>query len=472
MNSKQDLLRNLPSVDELLRDAELLALQEQVARGLVKTVVREVLDGFRRDLLAAPAGKEVLPDPAEIVRSVAEQVRRKSRPHFQRVINATGVVVHTNLGRSLLAAEAVQQVAELATHYSNLEFDLEEGRRGSRYSHVEELLTELTGAESALVVNNNAAAVFLVLETLSKGREAVVSRGELVEIGGSFRIPDVMARSGAIMVEVGTTNKTHLKDYVAVINERTALLLKVHTSNYRIIGFTQDVSLEELSRLGAEHGLPVVNDLGSGCFIDFSKYGIIKEPTVQETIRSGASIATFSGDKLLGGPQAGIVLGKREYVEQVKRNPLNRAFRIDKMTLAALEATLLLYRDPDKALKKIPTLAMITVSRNVLSRRAAKLKNGLVRILPAGSAEVEVRNGFSKVGGGALPEMDLPTRMVALTLRAGISAASVESRLRNLPLPVVCRVERDQVLLDVRTILDSEVEPVCEAFRSVLSARP
>ncbi len=471
MNSKQDLLRNLPSVDELLRDAELLALQEQVARGLVKTVVREVLDGFRRDLLAAPAGKEVLPDPAEIVRSVAEQVRRKSRPHFQRVINATGVVVHTNLGRSLLAAEAVQQVAELAAHYSNLEFDLDEGRRGSRYSHVEELLTELTGAESALVVNNNAAAVFLVLETLSKGREAVVSRGELVEIGGSFRIPDVMARSGAIMVEVGTTNKTHLKDYVAVINERTALLLKVHTSNYRIIGFTQDVSLEELSRLGAEHGLPVVNDLGSGCFIDFSKYGIIKEPTVQETIRSGASIATFSGDKLLGGPQAGIVLGKREYVEQVKRNPLNRAFRIDKMTLAALEATLLLYRDPDKALKKIPTLAMITVSRNVLSRRAAKLKNGLVRTLPAGSAEVEVRNGFSKVGGGALPEMDLPTRMVALTLRAGTSAASVESRLRNLPLPVVCRVERDQVLLDVRTILDSEVEPVCEAFRSVLNAR-
>ncbi|MBI4774562.1 MAG: L-seryl-tRNA(Sec) selenium transferase [Deltaproteobacteria bacterium] len=360
-------------------------------------------------------------------------------------------------------------MAELSSHYSNLEFDLDAGRRGSRYSHVEDVLKELTGAESALVVNNNAAAVFLVLETLAKGREAVVSRGELVEIGGSFRIPDVMARSGAHMVEVGTTNKTHPKDYENAVTESTALFLKVHTSNFRIIGFTQDVPLADLVKLGEKHGIPVMKDLGSGCFLDLSNYGLTKEPTVQETIRTGVDVATFSGDKLLGGPQAGLILGKKRFVDQVKKNPLNRAVRIDKLTLAALEATLMLYRDEEEARKYIPTVAMITASVEELNNRAQRLKRRIRNAIPAGVVDLAVVDGSSRVGGGALPEMDLPTRLVALTPKAGLSAAKIEDRLRRLPLPLVCRIEQDRILLDVRTILESELVDVCKALQSALA---
>ena len=377
--------------------------------------------------------------------------------------------MHTNLGRSLLAPQAADHLNALSSHYSNLEFDLETGKRGSRYSHVEEILKELTGAESALVVNNNAAAVFLVLETLARGREAVVSRGELVEIGGSFRIPDVMDRSGARMVEVGTTNKTHPKDYENAITEATALFLKVHTSNFRIIGFTQDVPLADLVVLGEKHGIPVVKDLGSGCFLDLSNYGLTREPTVQETIGTGVDVATFSGDKLLGGPQAGLILGKKRFVDQVKKNPLNRAFRIDKLTLAALEATLMLYRDEETARKYIPTVAMITAPVEELNSRAQRLKRRIRKAVPVGIVDLSVIDGSSRVGGGALPEMDLPTRLVAIFPKAGLSAARIENRLRKLPLPLICRIEQDRILLDVRTILESELVDVCKAVQSVLA---
>jgi len=469
--SKQDLLRNLPAVDELLRHPAILSVRRTVPRTLIKIAVREVLEEVRRRILETGEGSEPAVSSEAVAAKVLEHLERKSRPHFRRVINATGVVVHTNLGRSLLCRSALERVTELSGRYSNLEFDLDSGSRGSRYSHVEELLRELTGAESALVVNNNAAAVFLLLDTLARGAEVIVSRGELVEIGGSFRIPDVMARSGACLVEVGATNKTHLRDYETAITDRTALLLKVHTSNFRIIGFTQNVPVPQLAALGGKHGIPVAQDLGSGCLVNLSRFGLLDEPTVQDTLRGGASVVTFSGDKLLGGPQAGLILGKKDLVDRIKRNPMNRAMRIDKMTLAALEATLSLYRDEGTALREIPTLAMITTPMETLNRRARKLKRKLTAVLPSGKATCSLMHGVSRVGGGSLPETDLATRVVALTPEEGGSAGRIEAALRTLPVPVICRIEQNRILLDVRTLLDSELDETARAFETVFKSR-
>jgi L-seryl-tRNA(Ser) seleniumtransferase len=343
---QQTLLRKLPGVDSLMELCDKTGFFQDIPQTVVAKSIRSVIDDRRQAILSAKSSidENSLLD-SQMIEAVKHAVSKAMMPNLRHTINATGVVVHTNLGRSLLAAEAVENLATIASRYSNLEYDLSVGKRGSRYSNVEDLICEISGAEAAMVVNNNAGAVLLCLETIARNKEVIVSRGELVEIGGSFRVPDVMMKSGGILKEVGTTNRTHLKDYQNAIGPNTGLLLKVHTSNYSVVGFTAEVSLRQLVDLGTDHQLPVMEDLGSGTFVDFSKYGLLKEPTVQESVSTGADVVTFSGDKLLGGPQAGLIVGKKKIVEAIRKNPLTRALRIDKLTLAALESTLILYRD-------------------------------------------------------------------------------------------------------------------------------
>jgi L-seryl-tRNA(Ser) seleniumtransferase len=351
-------------------------------------------------------------------------------------------------------------LSRAAAYYSNLEFDLESGKRGSRYSLVEETLCELTGAEAAMVVNNNAAAVLLVLDTLAKGTEVIVSRGQLVEIGGSFRIPDVMAKSGADLIEVGATNRTHVRDYEQAVTERTSMLLRVHTSNFRIIGFTAEVSPEELVAIAKKHALVTMEDLGSGSLIDLSRYGLMREPTVQEVVKAGIDVVTFSGDKLLGGPQAGIIVGRKEVVDRIKKNPLTRALRIDKFTLASLEAILRYYYDTNSALENIPTLKMLTEKPAVLKKRAQKLFKRL-HAKVSKVCNVELTSTYSRVGGGAMPECNLDSWAVVLQ-PVRISLSSLEKAFRQLPLPIIGRVEDEKFLLDARTIQEDEIPVLCD----------
>ncbi len=445
----QRLLQAIPNVDKcLLRLLELPEL-EDVPVVVVKNSVRDVLARLRADILAGAEVKATSLELEELVPVLTDRIRQEMRPRFRRVVNATGVIIHTNLGRSVLPAETAQVLAEAGTRYSNLEFDLETGQRGSRYSLVEKLLCDLTGAEAALVVNNNAAAVLIVLETLARGREVVVSRGQLVEIGGSFRIPDVMERSGARLVEVGATNRTHPRDYERAVTEETALLLKVHCSNFKVIGFTREVSLEELVALGAALNIPVMEDLGSGCFVDLSRFGLEKEPTVQEVVASGVDVVTFSGDKLLGGPQAGIILGRKDIIARIRKNPVNRAMRIDKFTLAALESILRLYLDENTACATIPTLAMIGEPVESVRKRARRLAKRLRSRIR--DCNVAVKETVSRVGGGAMPEQNLPS--CAVELQPGTMTVNrLESLLRQLDVPVIGRIEDDRFLLDMRTV--------------------
>ena len=464
--TSQELLRAIPNVERCLQ--ALCGLDEVAPAplALVKNCVRDVLAELRARLLGGEAVFVAELALESLLPVFVQRIREEERPRLRRLINATGVIIHTNLGRSLLPDCAMDRIREAGARYSNLEFDLATGRRGSRYSLVEKLLCELTGAEAALVVNNNAAAVLLVLETLARGREVIVSRGQLVEIGGSFRVPEVMARSGALLVEVGATNRTHPRDYESAVTEQTALLLKVHCSNFRIIGFTREVTLTELVGLGREKGIPVMEDLGSGCFIDLSPFGLEKEPTVPEAVASGADIITFSGDKLLGGPQAGIILGRRAMVEQVKRNPLNRALRIDKFTLAGLEAVLRLYLDEKTAIARIPTLAMIAAPLAAVNRRARRLAGKLSKTL-AEFCTVRVAETVARVGGGAMPEQNLPSRGVVLApLRMSVNR--LEALLRTLDVPVIGRIEADGLLLDMRTVADDEVGLLADGLRQVL----
>ncbi|MDI6907194.1 MAG: L-seryl-tRNA(Sec) selenium transferase [Thermoanaerobacterales bacterium] len=455
-SERHGALRLLPPVDEVLRE-----IDDRVGpqpRGVLVAETRRVLEGWRHAILGDEAPvtfatrEEAL---ARVAEDVCERVRRTALPNLRRVLNATGVVLHTNLGRALLSEQAREAVAEAAGRYTNLEFDLATGRRGSRYFLVEGLLAELTGAEAAMVVNNNAAAVLLALSTLARGREVIVSRGQLVEIGGSFRIPEVMEQSGARLVEVGATNKTHRRDYERAVNPETALLLHVHTSNYRIVGFTCEVSVGELAALGHQFGLPVMSDLGSGFLVDLSRFGLPYEPTVQETVRAGADLVTFSGDKLLGGPQAGIIVGRADLVERMKKNPLTRAIRIDKLTLAGLEATLRAYREPDQALRTIPTLHMLTAPYGELAKRAAALERELGELVGE-RALVEARDAFSQVGGGAMPTAVLPTRVVAVRPHSG-TVDGLVTALRSGDPPLIGRVQDDTLLLDVRTLQDEEI---------------
>lgn len=470
MLTRDEMLRRLPAVSLLLNTEPLASEAAGKPQVEVTAACRQAIDEVRAEILRGVerADEELLAVDA-IAKRAARILAERSRPHLRRVINATGVVLHTNLGRSLLAGAAVANMAAVAESYSNLELDLATGERGSRYSHVEDLLIRLTGAEAALVVNNNAAAVLLCLTALARGREVIVSRGQLVEIGGAFRVPEVMEQGGARLVEVGTTNKTHLDDYARAISENTALLLRVHTSNYRIIGFTEAVPLADLVRLAHERGLPVMDDLGSGVLIDLERYGLPGEPTVQASVAAGADIVTFSGDKLLGGPQAGIIVGRRELIERISRHQLNRALRIDKLTLAALEATLRLYLDEKSAVAQIPTLAMLTANPDGLRARAEALARSL-RAQLGEAASVETAAGHSAAGGGALPGVELATTLVVIR-PAQVSVEALEEALRRRATPILARIQGDALLLDVRTLRDGEEGEIVRALRETLAGR-
>jgi len=460
-------LRMLPGVDHILEISKGDPFFQTIPKSVLVRAVRTVIEILRADILT---GKADLPENVLSESSILETVQATARqlmaPNLAPVINATGVVIHTNLGRSVLCEKALEQLAGIAGRYSNLEFDLETGKRGSRYVCVEDILCELSGAEAALVVNNNAGAVFLTLDTIAKDKEVLISRGELVEIGGSFRIPDVMAKSGAILKEVGTTNRTHLKDYESSIGSKTGLLLKVHKSNYSIRGFTAEVSLKELVALGQKYGIAVMEDLGSGTFIDFSRYGLIKEPTVPDSVQTGADVVTFSGDKLLGGPQAGIIVGRKEMLDRIKKNPLARALRIDKLTLAALEATLSLYRDEPQAMAAIPTLRMMTLPIDGIRKKAKKLQRRLMT-LKCPDLQVKSLQLDSRVGGGALPRLKLPSHCLGIAVE-GMPANAIDKYLRQCKPAVIGRIEDDFFIMDLRTVGDREIPVIATAFRNML----
>ncbi len=468
---EKESLRKIPAVNTLLGSP--------VVRELLKRWPREkVVEAIRQELAALREQARVSGDPvitAEgIGRAVEEELgwrleARLSRRNLRRVINATGIIIHTNLGRSLLPAAAGEALEEAAFHYSNLEYDLAQGRRGSRHAHLSELLKKITGAEAGVAVNNNAAAVLLCLDTLAAGREVIVSRGQLVEIGGSFRIPEVMARSGARLVEVGTTNKTHLEDYRRAISPETAMLLKVHTSNFRILGFTEEVPAADLAGLGHERGLLVMEDLGSGVLIDLAQYGLPPEPLVQASVAAGVDLVTFSGDKLLGGPQAGIIVGKKELVDRIAKNPLARALRLDKMTLAALEATLQLYVHPELARREIPTLEMLTRPLAQVTKAAERLAGDLSERI-ADQAEVLVVDDPSEAGGGSLPTAGIPGKAVAVVPRE-ISCELLEAGLRSHEPPVIARIHRERLLLNLRTIAPGEEKELVAAVEEALGKK-
>jgi L-seryl-tRNA(Ser) seleniumtransferase len=445
-------------VDETLSRPEIVDLLKVHPRNVVVEAIRRGLGRLREEILH----KEELLQRGDTLFSFEnlyplfqKEIDLQIQPRLRRVINATGVVIHTNLGRAPLHPSAIEHLIEVSRTYSNLEYDLDRGERGSRYAHVEEILCRLSAAESALVVNNNAGAVLLVLNTLAEGKEVIVSRGELVEIGGAFRIPDVMKRSGALLREVGTTNRTHFNDYQNAIGPHTALLLKVHTSNFRVMGFTSEVSLQDLVQLGREHQIPVVDDLGSGCLIDLTQYGLEKEPTVQETIKTGVDAVTISGDKLLGGPQAGIILGKKKILDLLKINPLTRALRIDKLTLAALESTLLLHLDEKRAMEEIPTLRMLSLDTRRLKKRGNRLLKRLSGMTNK-KMTFALREDVSQVGGGALPLQELPTIVVAIE-PLDFSVNSLEENLRKGDPPIISRISKEELILDMRTVFDEEI---------------
>lgn len=466
---KNELLRGIPKMDELLNQLQDMGLMERTSRDLVKSVCRQVLADWRRRILAADESAGERPAlPGDLAEAASEAVRLIESLRggsLRPVINATGVILHTNLGRAPLCEEALKRVAEAGRGYSNLEYDLQKGERGERYDHVRGILRLLTGAEDALVVNNNAAAVLLALNSLAEGREAIVSRGELIEIGGEFRIPEIMAKSGAHLREVGTTNRTRLADYERAISQDTALIMKVHTSNYRIVGFTEGTGLAELVAMGKRRRIPVVSDLGSGLLIDLAPFGLDHEPTIGEVMATGVDLVTFSGDKLLGGPQAGIIIGRADLIERIKRNPLNRALRIDKMTIAALEATLTTYLQPEEALVRIRILRALTEPVEQVRKRAARLLRLLKRMSLPGTT-ITLQPGFSFAGGGALPLQEIPTWLLAIQSSL-LSANILDRRLREEAL--VARISGEKLLLDSRTLDDGELYLVRDALGKVVS---
>lgn len=458
-------LSRIPKVDKLLAWPQIISLLAAHPRPLVMQAIRGTLDRLRQESVNGVLQHKC--NEAQLASLVQEELDRLSASSLKPVINGTGVVIHTNLGRSLLSRSACEQIATVAGRYSNLEIDIETGERGERYSHIENLLCELTGAEAAIVVNNNAAAVLLALSGMAAGREVVVSRGELVEIGGAFRIPDVMRQSGGILREVGATNRTHLKDYQAALSAETALLLKVHTSNFAVVGFTAEVTVAGLVDLGRQHGIPVMADIGSGSLLDLAPYGVLGETTIRDYVSSGADIITCSGDKMLGGPQAGIILGKKPIIDKLRRHPLLRAIRIDKLTLAGLEATLRLYRDERQALAEIPTLRMLTSQPADLRKRGQSWLRRLRGKIPS-SVSLSLQEGSSQVGGGALPLLNLPTWLIAV-VAADLSAQQIDQTLRKGRVPVLGRIYRDRYLLDLRTLQDEDLPHLIEALQLLTS---
>ncbi|MCE5194686.1 MAG: L-seryl-tRNA(Sec) selenium transferase [Nitrospiraceae bacterium] len=461
MNPKQKLLKELPSVDEIIKSPKGIKWCKIFPRRHVLKAIREIIEIRRKIILddKKDLSKE------ESYTAIEKRIYKLSSFSLRPVINATGIVIHTNLGRSVLTHNALDNVARVSENYSNLEYDLKEGKRGKRYAHVVEIIKEVTGAEDAIIVNNNAAAVLLCLNTLARDKEVIVSRSELVEIGGSFRLPDVMISGMSILKEVGTTNKTRLDDYINAVNQNTALLLKVHQSNFKIVGFTDSVSIEELKTISDKHNIPLLFDLGSGCLIDLKPYGILNEPTVQEIVKAGVDVITFSGDKLLGGPQAGIIIGKKKYIEMIQKNPLTRAVRIDKLTLAALESILHEYLDEEKAIENIPTLRMLLQKPEIIKARAEKIASNFKYLLK--KMKIEVMEDFSQAGGGSLPGIDFPTYAVSIKPKE-ISVNQFEEQLRSGTPPVICRIKDNSIIIDAKTINEQEIEPLADCIKNAL----
>ena len=467
--SRKTFLRNLPKIDEIILLLEKQDIYYLAPRDIVIATCRTVVQNLREKIIEAK--EKDLPkfslDLASAVGEVERLIKELYRYSLRRVVNATGVILHTNLGRAPLCPEALQRIVEVGKGYSNLEFDLAKGERGQRYDHVSSLICALTGAEDALIVNNNAAAVLLVLNTLAEGKEAIVSRGELIEIGGEFRIPEIVRKSASRLREVGTTNRTRLSDYEKAINADTGLILKVHTSNFRIVGFTEEADIVSLVALGKSHGIPVMDDLGSGCLIDLEQYGLQHEPTVRETLATGIDVVTFSGDKLLGGPQAGIIVGKKDVLEKIKKNPLNRALRIDKFTLAALEATLMHYLSPVAAVKKLRSLKALPEPVTAVKKRAKKLIMKLQKE-NFDSLKFSLHEDFAAAGGGSLPTQEIPTILIVIKNKK-MKASRMEEKLRKMEVPVIVRVDKDEILIDLRTVAEDEFAFIIKGLRQIMS---
>jgi len=463
------MLKKLPKIDEVILLLERQDIYSLAPRDIVIATCRNVVQNLRETIIEAK--EKDLPnfslDVVSVVSEVERLIKGFYRYHLVKVVNATGVILHTNLGRAPLCPEALQRILEVGKGYSNLEFDLAAGERGQRYDHVSSLICALTGAQDALIVNNNAAAVLLVLNTLSEGKEAIVSRGELIEIGGEFRIPEIMSKSGSILREVGTTNRTRLDDYEKAIGAATGLILKVHTSNFRIVGFTEDAEIISLVALGKKHSIPVMDDLGSGCLIDLDNYGLQHEPTVRDVLSAGVDVVTFSGDKLLGGPQAGIIAGKKEILSQIKKNPLNRALRIDKFTLAALEATLMHYLRPASVTSKLRPLQALTEPVAAVKKRARKLINKLQKA-NLEPLEFVLREDFAAAGGGSLPTQKIPSVLVGIKNKK-MTASHMEEKLRKIEAPVIVRVDKDEILIDLRTVAEDEFGFLVDGLRECLA---
>lgn len=460
----KNLLPQLPAIEKLLNTQEMLELQATYARPLVIETLRAVVADIRSEILSG--NQTQLPEHTEYAERTRQKIAAKTAPRMRPIVNATGTVTHTNLGRSLLSDDACEAIQQAAQNYVNLEYDIETGRRGHRDRITEPLLQQLTGCEASTVVNNNAAAVLLALQTVARGKEVIVSRGELIEIGGAFRIPDVMAASGAILREVGTTNRTHLRDYAEAINENTGLLLKVHPSNYKILGFTSTPTMEEITELGAQQRIPTMEDLGSGALIDMAAYGLPHEPLVGERIASGVDIVTFSGDKLLGGPQAGLIVGKSEWIEKMRKNPMMRALRVDKLIIAGLSATLQRYLiDSTTAAEQFPMLNRYTRSIETLHAVAEKLKAQLQDLF-AEKLNIQVSETYGQIGSGALPVETLPS--IALVLEsAQISAEMLAAQFRNATIPVIGRIKDGLFWLDLRTVYEREQTWIVETATQV-----
>ena len=463
--NKNLLYRSIPKVDVLLESQTIQEMIERYSRDSVMEAIRAEMDNLRAFIGGCDEEDKAQEQIALLVSHIGDAVEKMHTPNMKKVINGTGTILHTNLGRAPISREHMKKAFDIVTGYSNLEYNLEEGRRGERYSHFEKLLCKITGAEAAMAVNNNASSVLLILSSLAKGGEVIVSRGELIEIGGKFRIPDVMTQSGATLVEVGTTNKTHVSDYEENITEETKALLKVHTSNYKIVGFTESVGIDELMPIAKEHGIPVIEDLGSGVLIDLSKYGLTYEPTVQESVAKGADVVCFSGDKLFGGPQAGIIVGKKKYIDMMKKNQLTRALRIYKFTAAALELVLQEYLSEEQAVQHIPVLRMITEPLDEVARRARSLARTIRSTdLPA---KVDVVSCESQIGGGSLPMERIPSMAVAIHPKHE-SVAALEDQMRHLTVPMIPRTVNDTIMLDVRTVETEDFKLIAAELQEVL----
>ncbi len=464
----QQLMRRVPSVDAVLREPELEILAAAHGRGLVADAVRAAVEEIRQQLLAQPAdSRDEAAIRGRVVAAVRHRVEAVMKPHYRRAVNATGIILHTGLGRAVLPARALEQIQQTLQGYSLLQIDRATGKRSRRDEQIEWLLQQLTGAEAATVVNNNAAATAIVLNTVAREREVIVSRGQLVEIGGSFRLPDVMAFSGARLVEVGTTNKTHPRDYENAITENTAAILRVHPSNYKIEGFSSEVPLDTLVEIAHRHNLVMIDDVGAGALIDFSQFGFEPEPTLPDSIRRGADIVTSSADKLIGAAQGGIILGKKPLVDAVRKNQFARIVRVGKLTVAVLEATLKLFLDESIALREVPTLQMLRRSPDEIRAHAERLASELGEEGPA--ATVTTISGFSQMGSGSLPTQNLATTLVAITPK-GTSADALARRLRLHETPVFARIQNDRILIDPRTLRDGDDAVLVEAVAAALAA--